>query len=89
MDRSWFFTDVDLTYGDELLTLSTCYWPLGKNVDTRWVLFARKVRDGESEEVNTSVATRNYQAKLFDYYYDIKGGSWEGSVWDRSKLLSY
>lgn len=89
MDRSWFFTDVDLTYGDELLTLSTCYWPLGKNIDTRWVLFARKVRPGESEEVDTSVATRNYQAKIFDYYYDIKGGSWGGSVWDRSKLLSY
>lgn len=89
MDRSWFFTDVDLTYGDDLLTLSTCYWPLGKGVDTRWVLFARKVRPGESEDVDTSVATRNYQAKLFDYYYDIKGGSWQGSVWDRSKLLSY
>ena len=89
MDRSWFFTDVDLQYGDDLLTLSTCYWPLGRNIDTRWVLFARKVRDGESEEVNTSVATRNYQAKIFDYYYEIKGGSWDGSVWDRSKLLSY
>lgn len=90
MDRSWFFTDVDLQYGDDLLTLSTCYWPLGRGVvDTRWVLFARKVRPGESEDVDTSVATRNYQAKLFDYYYDIKGGSWGGSVWDRSKLLSY
>ena len=42
MDRSWFFTDVDLTYGDQILTLSTCSWPLGKSVDTRWVLFARK-----------------------------------------------
>lgn len=89
MDRSWFFTDVDLTYGDELLTLSTCWWPLGREVDTRWVLFARKVRDGESEYVDTSKAFRNYQAKLFDYYYDIIGGSWTGSVWDKSKLLSY
>ncbi|MCM1164802.1 MAG: class B sortase [Lachnospiraceae bacterium] len=90
MDRSWFFTDVDLTYGDELLTLSTCYWPIGREVDTRWVLFARKVRDGESAYVDTSVATRNYQAKLFDYYYDvIESSGWGGSVWDRSKLLSY
>ncbi len=89
MDRSWFFTDVDLTYGDELLTLSTCWWPLGREVDTRWVLFARKVRDGESEYVDTSKAYRNYQPKLFDYYYDIIGGSWTGSVWDKSKLLSY
>lgn len=94
MDRSWFFTDVDITYGDDLLTLSTCYWPLGRQIDTRWVLFARKVRPGESEYVDTSAAFRNYKARLFDYYYEVlnsSGGnySWEGSVWDRSKLLSY
>ncbi len=89
MDRSWFFTDVDLTYGDQLLTMSTCYWPLGRNVDTRWVVLARKVRPGESEYVDVSVAERNYQAKLFDYYYDVIGGQWYGSVWDKSKLLSY
>ena len=89
MDRSWFFTDVDITYGDQLLTLSTCYWPLGEQVDTRWVLFARKVRPGESEFVDTTVATRNYQAKLFDYYYEVIGGQWYGSTWDKSKLLSY
>lgn len=89
MDRSWFYTDVDLEYGDELLTLSTCYWPLGRDVDSRWVIFARKVRPGELEYVNTSVAKRNYSPKLFDYYYDVRGGSWRGSSWDRSKLLSY
>ena len=89
MDRSWFFTDVDLDYGDQLLTMSTCYWPLGESVDTRWVVFARKVRPGESEFVDTTVAVRNYQAKLFDYYYDLIGGQWYGSVWDKSKLLSY
>lgn len=89
MDRSWFFTDVDLTYGDEILTMSTCWWPLGRNVDTRWVVFARKVRPGESEEVDTSVAKRNYGAKLFDYYYKVIGGKWRGSTWDKSKLLSY
>ncbi len=89
MDRSWFFTDVDITYGDQLLTMSTCYWPLGESIDTRWVIFARKVRPGESEFVDTTVATRNYQAKLFDYYYSVIGGQWYGSVWDKSKLLSY
>ena len=89
MDRSWFFTDVDITYGDQLLTLSTCYWPLGKEVDTRWVLFARKVRPGESEYVDTSLATRNYNAKLFDYFYARIGGEWYGSNWDKKKLLSY
>ncbi len=89
MDRSWFYTDVDITYGDQLLTLSTCYWPLGKEIDTRWVLFARKVRPGESEYVDTSKAYRNYNAKLFDYYYEMINGYWAGSTWDKSKLLSY
>ena len=88
MDRSWFYTDVDLKYGDKLLTLSTCYWPLGKSIPTRWVLFARKVRPGESEEVDTSVAQRNWGAKLFEYYYQVVGGQWYGSNWDTSKLLS-
>lgn len=89
MDRSWFFTDVDLTYGDKLLTLSTCNWPLGRNIETRWVVMARKVRPGESEEVDTSVAYRNYNPKLFDYYYKQIRSSWGGRVWDTSKLLSY
>ena len=89
MDRSWFYTDVDLQYGDKFLTLSTCYWPIGRNIPTRWVLFARKVRDGESEYVDTSVAQRNYGAKLFEYYYQVVGGQWHGSNWDTSKLLSY
>lgn len=89
MDRSRFFTDVDIKYGDQLLTLSTCHWPYGRSVSTRWVLVARKVRPGESEYVDTSKAYRNYQAKMFDYYYKMYGGSWAGSVWDRSKLLSY
>lgn len=89
MDRSWFFTDVDITYGDQLLTLSTCYWPLGEEIDTRWVLFARKVRPGESEYVDTSLAVRNKNAKLFDYFYARIGGEWYGTCWDKSKLLSY
>lgn len=92
MDRSWFFTDVDLTYGDPLLTLSTCCWPLGKEVDTRWVLFARKVRPGESESVDVTKAEVNLNPRLFREYYDrmAGGGTWSGICeWDKSKLLSY
>ena len=88
MDRSWFYTDVDIQYGDKLLTLSTCYWPLGRSIETRWVILARKVRPGESEYVDTSVAERNWGAKLFDYYYQIINTQWYGSNWDTSKLLS-
>lgn len=95
MDRSWFYTDVDIQYGDQLLTLSTCYWPLGKGVPTRFALIARKVRPGESEYVDTSVAKRNWGAKLFEYYYQVLTSAlgsrvqWNGSDWDTSKLLSY
>ena len=83
MDRSLFFTDVDLEYGDELLTLSTCYYPLTKQAaDTRFVVFARRVRDGESAEVDTSKAVENPNPLYFDYYYQVNGGSWKGRNWD-------
>ena len=89
MDRSVFYTDVDLEYGDEILTLSTCYYPFGKAVDTRCVVFARKVRDGESPEVDVSKAQRNENPLMFTYQYTVLGGSWKGRTWDTSKLLSY
>ena len=89
MDRSWFYTDVDLTYGDEIITMSTCWWPLGRNIETRWVVFARRVREGESTDVDTTVAKRNYNPRLFEYYYRMIGGQWRGRTWDTSKLLSY
>ena len=89
MDRSVLWTDVDLTYGDEILTLSTCYYPYGENIDTRCVVFARKVRDGESTEVDVSKAQRNENPLMFTYQYQVLGGSWKGRTWDTSKLLSY
>ncbi len=89
MDRSQFYTDVDLEYGDELLTLSTCYYPFGQNVDTRFVLFARRVREGESEEVDISKAYINKDPLYFDYWYKVYGGSWGGRTWDTSKVKGF
>lgn len=89
MDRSVFYTDVDLEYGDELLTLSTCYYPLGKEVDSRFVVFARRVRDGESAEVDTSKAYINTSPLYFDYYYKVNGGKWAGRTWDTSKVKGF
>ena len=90
MDRSMICTDVDLEYGDELLTLSTCYYPLGKeNADTRFVVFARRVREGESTEVDTSKAYENPSPLYFDYYYTVRGGSWGGRNWDTSKVKGF
>lgn len=88
MDRSVFYTDVDLEYGDELLTLSTCYYPVGQ-IDTRFVVFARRVREGESEEVDTSKAAINYDPLYFDYYYQVMGGKWGGRKWDTTKIKGF
>lgn len=89
LDRSQFYTDVDLEYGDELLTLSTCYYPLGNNVDTRFVVFARRVREGESAEVDVSKATINYDPLYFKYWYQVYGGSWGGRKWDTTKIKGF
>ncbi|MBO6302828.1 MAG: class B sortase [Ruminiclostridium sp.] len=90
MDRSVLWTDVDLQYGDSILTLSTCHYPYGKEkADTRVAIFARKVRDGESAEVDVSKAVRNPDPLKFAYQYRVEGGSWGGRKWDSSKLLSY
>lgn len=89
LDRSTFYTDVDLQYGDELLTLSTCYYPLGRDIDTRFVLFARKVREGESEDVDVSKAYINPSPLYFDTYYAYNGGSWAGRNWDTTKIAGY
>lgn len=91
MDRSILWTDVDLEYGDSLLTLSTCYmYSPYENTDTRCVVFARKVRDGESAEVDVSKAQVNPTPLKFTYQYEKEGGErWTGRTWDTSKLLSY
>jgi len=86
MDRSVLLTDVDLQYGDKILTLSTCYYPLGKNVDSRCAVFARKVREGESTDVDTSVATYNRKELRWDEQVRRLGTGWTGRVWDTSKL---
>jgi sortase B len=88
LDRSVFYTDVDIQYGDEILTLSTCYFPLGNETD-RFVLLARRVREGESGDVDTSLAYINESPLYFDHYYSRKGGSWAGRSWDLSKVKGF
>jgi sortase B len=87
MDRSVFYTEVDLQYGDEIMTLSTCYFPLGNDTD-RFVVFARRLRVGEDPAVDTSTAYINPDPLYFDYYYRVRGGSWGGRNWDASLVKS-
>lgn len=61
--RSYIDTGVDVEYGDKLLTLSTCSYDLGKfsdgSTEGRFVVVARKVRDGEDKAVDVSLAKEN------------------------------
>ena len=92
MDRSDIFTDVDIEYGDEILTLSTCIWPWRSDMDNvRLAVFARKIRSGESEYVDVEKAEKNTYVKRWKWVYDYisDGYDWAQSNWDRRKLLSY
>ncbi len=92
MDRSDIFTDVDLKYGDDILTLSTCCWPYeGSDRTVRLAVFARKIREGESKDVDVSKAEVNTYVRRWQWVYDkvSNGYDWFMSTWDRRKLLSY
>ncbi len=56
VERSYFITDTDVKYGDKILTMSTCSTLFD---DSRLVVMARLVRDGESEYADTSSAHAN------------------------------
>lgn len=64
MLRTQIITPVDVQYGDEFLTLSTCS---NEFEPSRFVVFARKVRDGEDETVDVSQAYLNPNAKEPDW----------------------
>lgn len=86
LDRSDFFTGVDIKYGDKFLTLSTCEFEVGL-YDMRIVIVARKVREGESDEFTEeqiAAFRRNPDPKVCDtmrelFYY---GEPWSGRYWD-------
>ncbi len=58
--------------------------------NVRCVIFARKVREGESPEVDTSKAYRNHSWIAWQQAID-RGlvGAYGNRAWDTSKLLSY
>ncbi len=69
--RSIINTGVDVIGTDEVITLSTCSYEFD---DARTVVFARKVRDGESMYVNTEKAKYNKNTLYPQAYYDKHGG---------------
>lgn len=60
--------DVDVKYGDELLTLSTCNTLLDDR--GRLILMARKVRDGEDPYAGTQDSQPNPNVKWPNYFYE-------------------
>lgn len=85
MDRSIYETGIDIEYGDEFLTMSTCDESTGIS-NMRLVVVARKVRENESPDVDTSkiIRKKTENIKYFDAYYDIYGNTWCGRTWDTS-----
>ena len=70
--RSYYTNDsVDIKPGDKILTLSTCCYEFE---DSRFVVMARRVRDGESDEVDVSKAVINNNQKFPQAWYDANGG---------------
>ena len=95
LDRSYFYTGVDLQYGDELLTLSTCDFSMFS--DMRLVVVARKVRKDESISMDTSAfidnsgydEDGNVKRKMFDAFYTTYGCQWGGRKWDTSWIKDF
>lgn len=58
MHRSYYLSDIECHYGDEFITLSTCAYDFD---DSRYVVVARKVREGEdiSGYADTYVKNKN------------------------------
>ena len=59
-ERTAVLTGVDFEEGDQFMTLSTCS---NEFDNSRFIVIGRKVRDGESPEVDTSLAQLNPDAK--------------------------
>lgn len=63
--RNQIISPVDVTYGDELLVLSTCS---NEFSDSRFAVFARKLREGETEDsFDFEAAEINRSAKGIDW----------------------
>ena len=70
--RSLINCPVDVNEDDELITLSTCSY---EYTNFRTVVVARRVRIGESSNVDTKKASENDNAVWPEVYYSSRGGT--------------
>lgn len=68
--RSIINTGVDVSYGDNIITLVTCDYDFE---NARFVVMARETRSGENETVDTSKASTNASPRYPKRWYDERG----------------
>lgn len=71
--RALYETGVSLEPTDSIITLSTCIYDYGKNIDTRFVVVARLLHEGESEEIDASLVKDNPDYRRPQVWYNSKG----------------
>lgn len=72
--RSVITTDVDISYTDEILTLQTCNDSFESDDEkARLIVMARRVREGEDKNTDTSGAKTNPNPKFPQMWYDMNG----------------
>ncbi len=59
--RSWIDTGIDVRYGDELITLSTCSYEVSSG---RFVVVARRLREGESSVIDVTKARQKSASEI-------------------------
>ena len=64
--RSYFYINDDVRFGDDILMLSTCDYAFNGE---RFVIVARRIRNGESSNVETSNYAKNPLVRLPNEYY--------------------
>lgn len=71
--RMLYSTGVECAYGEKMLTLSTCSYVYGKSIDTRLVIMARPLREGESPTVDADAVQRNTNYRRPQAWYTKQG----------------
>ncbi len=71
--RMLYETGVSLEPTDKIITLSTCIYDYGKDIDTRFVVVARLLHEGESEEIDASLVKDNPDYRRPQVWYNSKG----------------
>ncbi|MCL2077355.1 MAG: class B sortase [Oscillospiraceae bacterium] len=103
LDRSFYFTNVDLEYGDEILLLSTCDFSMfanGADSSVRLVVAARRVREGEDpmftqDELDAFIDNRGnneygqLNRRMFEAYYNLRSVEWGGRNWDLNYIKDF